>query len=98
MLRALIVEDEPLGYRRLLDLLAPHADVEVVGWARSAKAALEAIQKQRPNVIFLDIHMPGGSGIELARSLAAQEQPPMVVFVTAHDRYAVGAFELDAVD
>jgi two-component system LytT family response regulator len=97
-LRALIVEDEPLGYRRLVDVLTQHPDVEVVGWARTTKAARAAIQKHRPNVLFLDIHMPGISGLDLARSLATQEHPPMIVFVTAHDRYAVSAFELDAVD
>jgi two-component system, LytTR family, response regulator len=97
-LRALIVEDEPLSYRRLHDVLTLQQDVQVVGWARSAKAALDAIQKHRPNLLFLDIHMPGATGIDLARSLATEKQPPAIVFVTAHDRYAVNAFDIDAID
>jgi two-component system, LytTR family, response regulator len=97
ILRALIVEDEPLGYQRLLNLLGDQKDVQVVGWARDAESAIEAIRSRNPDVIFLDVELVGSSGVDVIRS-SGIEDPPLVVFVTAHDRYAVEAFELAAVD
>jgi two-component system, LytTR family, response regulator len=97
LVRALIVEDEPLGYRRLLEVLGDHDDVEVVGWASCAETAIEAVRRLSPNLIFLDIEMPGSSGLEVVRSLGSGEMP-MIVFVTAHAEHAVEAFEIDAVD
>jgi|SRR5690606_25541109 len=96
-LRALIVEDEPLGYQRLLNLLGRQRDVQVVGWARDAETAIEAIHSHDPDVVFLDVELIGSSGVDVIRS-AGVEDPPLVVFVTAHDQYAVEAFELAAVD
>jgi two-component system, LytTR family, response regulator len=96
-LRALIVEDEPLGYRRLLNLLGRETDIQVVGWARDADAALEAIRTHSPDVVFLDVELVGSSGLDVIRSTEAEDLP-LFVFVTAHDQYAVEAFDLEAVD
>ncbi len=101
MLRVLIVDDEQPARNRLRELLADcSAEVrhEVVAEAANGHAALEVIEAARPNVVLLDIQMPGMSGIELASHLQVLAPPPAVVFVTAHDQYAVEAFELNAVD
>ncbi|MGH8251507.1 MAG: LytR/AlgR family response regulator transcription factor [Steroidobacteraceae bacterium] len=94
--RALIVDDEELGRRMLRSLLASDDDVEVVGEAASAPEARRKIAEQQPDLVFMDIEMPGGSGIELLHDLA--ESAPYVIFVTAHPEFALPAFELEAVD
>jgi two-component system LytT family response regulator len=94
--RALIVDDEELGRRMLRSLLASDDDVEVVGEAASAPDARRKIAEQQPDLVFMDIEMPGGSGIELLADL--DEPVPYVIFVTAHPEFALPAFELDAVD
>jgi two-component system LytT family response regulator len=94
--RALIVDDEELGRRMLRSLLASDADVEVVGEAASAPEARRKIAEQQPDLVFMDIEMPGGSGIELIHDL--DEPIPYVIFVTAHPEFALPAFELQAVD
>jgi two-component system LytT family response regulator len=94
--RALIVDDEELGRRMLRSLLASDADVEVVGEAASAPEARRKIAEQQPDLVFMDIEMPGGSGIELIHDLG--EPMPYVIFVTAHPEFALPAFELQAVD
>ncbi|MEX2584267.1 MAG: LytTR family DNA-binding domain-containing protein [Gemmatimonadota bacterium] len=93
----LIVEDEPLGCARLVDLLAEYPDVEVVGVADDADAAVEAIRTLRPELVFLDIQMPRGTGLDVVREIGP-ESMPVTVFVTAYDEYAVEAFRLAAVD
>ena len=95
-LRVVIVDDEILGRQRIEDLLAKEQDVSVVGQAADGDAALELIRELQPDVVFLDIQMPGRSGVEVARGLG--EAMPPTVFVTAFDRHAVQAFELAAVD
>lgn len=95
--RAIIVEDEPLARARLRALLAPDSDVVVVAEADNARAGAELIQQLRPDLLFLDIHMPEISGLELARSIEAGA-PPAVVFITAHPEYAIDAFEMNAAD
>lgn len=96
-LTALIVEDEPLGYRRLRNLLESAPNVQLVGWARDAETAAAAIRSQRPNVVFLDVELAGSSGLDVIRYDDATATP-LFVFVTAHAQYAVNAFDLAAVD
>ena len=96
MIRALIVDDEAPARDRLRMLLGEVADVEVVGDAEDGEQAAERIAALAPTVVFLDIQMPGCSGLEVAASLPASR--PHVVFCTAFDRYAVDAFELNAAD
>lgn len=95
-MRALIVEDEPLGYRRLRKLLEADGRVSVVGWSRDAPSAIEAVATLQPDVVFLDVELAGSSGLEVAR--AASDREPLFVFATAHSEYAVDAFEVAAVD
>jgi two-component system LytT family response regulator len=96
MIRALIVDDEAPARDRLRLLLGEAADVEVVGEAEDGERAAEQVAALSPSVVFLDVQMPGCSGLEVAASLPASG--PIVVFCTAFDRYAVDAFELNAVD
>lgn len=96
-MRALIVDDEPLARDRIRLLLERDTSVTAVAEARSGQEALEVIPKERPDVIFLDVQMPGLSGFEMLEKLTARPMPA-VVFVTAHDQYAVRAFEFHAVD
>lgn len=94
-MRALIVEDEPLARDTLRDFLRDEADVELVGEAADGAAAVAAIDGLAPDVVFLDIRLPGLSGLGVLERLRHR---PWVVFTTAYDRYAVSAFELEAVD
>lgn len=96
MIRVLIVDDEPPTLVRLRQMLAAHPDVEVVGEAGTGTQAMELVSQLRPQVILLDIQMPGCSGIDVAACLRAPR--PHVIFCTAYDQYAVEAFELNAVD
>jgi two-component system LytT family response regulator len=94
-LRAFLVDDEPLARTRLSRLLGATGRVEIVGQAGDATEALAALERVPADVVFLDIHMPGMSGLELARRLPAG---PEVVFTTAYDQHALEAFETSAVD
>jgi two-component system, LytTR family, response regulator len=94
-MRALIVDDERLARVVLKGLLVDHADVEVVGEADSVETAAAAIDALHPDVVFLDVQMPGGDGTRL---FDEAEVDAAVIFVTAWDRYAVRAFELAALD
>lgn len=93
--KAVLVDDERLARRSLRALLAEHPEMEIVGEASSIRRAAELIATERPEVVFLDIQMPGGSGFEL---LAQLDDPPAIVFVTAYDEYAIRAFEVNALD
>jgi two-component system LytT family response regulator len=93
--RALIVEDEPLARATLRDYMADEPDVELVGEATDGRAAIEAIERLHPDLVFLDVRLPELSGLEV---LERVDPRPAVVFTTAFDRYAVAAFELEAVD
>lgn len=95
MLRVILVDDEPLARQGLADLLANHSMIQIVGQVNSAHAAAEAIARESPDAIFLDIQMPGADGFELLKGLA---DPPRVIFVTAHSEHAVQAFSVQAVD
>lgn len=93
--RVVIVEDEGPARRRLRELVDEAPDVECVGEARDATSAVETIDRLRPDVVFLDVRLPGGTGLDVLDRL---DHRPRVIFTTAHDRYAVSAFELQALD
>jgi two-component system LytT family response regulator len=96
-IRALIVDDEPLARERLHELLDEAPGVTVVGDAEDGPEAVEAIREQAPDLVFLDVQMPGMSGIDVIEEIGA-EAMPTTVFVTAYDQYAIKAFDLAAVD
>jgi two-component system LytT family response regulator len=96
-IRTLIVDDEPLARRGLELRLAAHADVEIVGQCGDGAAAIAAVHTLRPDLVFLDVQMPGVDGFSALRHIPAQEMP-LVIFVTAYDHYAIRAFESSAVD
>ena len=95
LLRAFLVDDEPLALKRLARLLEATGRVEIVGRATDPAKALAQMADDAIDVVFLDIHMPGLSGLQLVERLPAKV---MVVFTTAYDQHAVAAFELNAVD
>ena len=96
-LHVLIVDDEPLARQRLSDLLEPHSEVEVIGEAGSGKQAVAAIRDLEPDLVFLDVQMPGKTGLEVVEDVGPDEMP-LTIFVTAYDRYALKAFDVAAVD
>ncbi len=96
-IRALIVDDEPLARARLRQLLARHADMQVVAECADGGDAARTIARSRPDVVFLDIEMAETGGMEVAAGLAG-DPTPAVVFVTAHERYALEAFAVRALD
>lgn len=95
MLRAVIVDDEPLAIRAMQRLLAAHAEVHVVGTADTLGAAVELIGISRPDLVFLDIDLGAGNGFDV---LALLSPAPRVIFVTAHPQHAVEAFAVEAAD
>ena len=95
-LRVVIVDDELLARQRLEDLLAKEEHVEIAGSASDGNKAIELIRETNPDLVFLDVQMPGKTGVDVARELGAAMPP--TVFVTAFDQHAVQAFELAAVD
>ncbi len=97
-MRILIVDDEPLARARLRGLLSDLPGVELAGEAGDGEAALRACERHRPDLVMLDIRMPGMDGMEVARRLAALPAPPLVVFCTAYDGHALSAFETAAID
>jgi two-component system LytT family response regulator len=97
-IRALIVDDEEPARVNLRCALAEYAGWQVVEECASVACAARALEQGDIDVVFLDIQMPGESGLVLARSLAASTNPPLVIFVTAHNAFAVDAFEVHALD
>ena len=93
----MIVDDEPLARRGIRQLLAPYPDVRVVGECRDGREALRALTSHQPDLVFLDVQMPGLDGFGLIR-VQGVERMPLTVFVTAHDDFAVRAFETQALD
>ena len=96
--RVLIADDEQLARKLLKNLVGLQGGISVCGLAASGAEALQLIERESPDLVFLDIKMPGLDGIELARIVNRMPVPPFVVFVTAFEGYAVPAFELDALD
>lgn len=97
-IRALLVDDEPLAIRGLTIRLENYDDVEIVGTCSNGREAVKVIKEKRPDLIFLDIQMPGFDGFSVVRSLVGEVEIPLVVFVTAFDQYALEAFESHALD
>ena len=96
-IRTLIVDDEPLARRGLELRLQKHADVDIVGEAANGREAFHAISRLKPELMFLDVQMPGVDGFELLRAVP-QTLLPLTVFVTAYDQYALAAFAASALD
>lgn len=96
-IRTLIVDDEPLARDTLRLLLEDQNDFTLIGEAADGPQALDTLRETRPDLVFLDIQMPGLSGLEVVRQLEPAELP-VVIFVTAYDQYAVDAFETHALD
>ncbi|ABO51460.1 response regulator receiver protein [Desulforamulus reducens MI-1] len=97
-MRVVVVDDEAPARDELIYLLKQHADIEVAAEAEDVQSALQVIRKERPDAVFLDISMPDGEGMEVARQLDRWVEPPLVVFATAYDQHAVEAFTVNAVD
>lgn len=97
-LKILIADDEPLAAERLQMLLARIKDVHLVGTAHDGESAVRMAEALQPDLVLLDIAMPGLDGIEVARALSSQGQSPAVVFITAFDQFAVAAFDVAAID
>jgi two-component system LytT family response regulator len=96
-IRTIVVDDEPLARERLRTWLAREADFSVVGECSQGEEAVEVLRRERPDLVFLDVQMPGLTGVQVLEALG-QDAPPAVVFVTAHEHFAVDAFEVQAVD
>ena len=95
-MRTLIADDEESARARLSRMLAAHPDIELVGPARDGLEAVEQIEKLRPDLLFLDIEMPGLTGFEVLQSVRRTARMPLVIFVTGYDQHALAAFEADA--
>lgn len=96
-IRTVVVEDEPISRDRLVSLLAEEPGIEVVGTCADGRTAAETIDRAEPDLVLLDIQLPELDGMTLARSLSGSRRPA-VVFITAHDHYALPAFEIHALD
>ena len=96
-LRVLVADDEALARQRLEDLLRKESHIEIAGTAEDGDAAVEAILKLKPDLVFLDVQMPGRTGFDVVRDVGAERMPP-TIFVTAYDRFALQAFNVAAVD
>ncbi|MEM8727054.1 MAG: response regulator, partial [Pseudomonadota bacterium] len=97
-LRTLIVDDEPLAVERIQVICAEIEAIRVVGTASDGAAALRLADKLKPDLMLLDMTMPELDGLGVARKIAESDDPPAVIFVTAHDHFAVEAFDLEAID
>ncbi len=98
VLRTLIVDDEPLAVERIQVICAEIPAIRVVGTASDGAAALRLAEKLEPDLVLLDMTMPELDGLGVARKLGEKDEPPAVIFVTAHDHFAVEAFDLEAID
>ena len=96
-IRTLIVDDEPLARERLRTLLSAEADIEVIGERGDGPGAVEAIRRDAPDLVFLDVQIPEIDGFGVIERIGI-EHAPVVVFVTAYDQYAIRAFEISAID
>jgi two-component system, LytTR family, response regulator LytT len=97
-LKVLVVEDELPARERLISMLRKFDEFGEIQEASNGEEGLAKMPEYRPDVVFLDIQMPGIGGIGLARELMAEDEPPLIIFVTAYDKYAIEAFEVNAID
>ena len=96
-MRVLVVDDEPLARQRILDMLRGEQGIEIVGEADNGNDAVSAIRDQHPDLVFLDVQMPGRTGLDVVRDVGPAHMP-LTIFVTAYDQHALKAFEVAAVD
>ena len=96
-IKALIVDDEPLGRERIRTLLRHDAEVEIVGEIADGRGAVAAVERLKPDLLFLDVHMPEMDGFAVLGAIA-EKHLPAIIFVTAYDCYAVQAFQVHALD
>jgi two-component system LytT family response regulator len=94
-MKALVIDDERLARQELIKLLKKHQEIEIIGEAANADEGVAMIKELKPDLIFLDIHMPGKTGFDLLEEL---DDVPRVIFVTAYDEYAIEAFKVNALD
>jgi two-component system LytT family response regulator len=94
--KAFLMDDEPLAIKRLAMLIGGHTGIEIIGSSSDPNAALDEARRLRPDVLFLDIEMPGISGFQFLERLGVPQ--PVVVFTTAYDRYALEAFKVNSID
>ncbi|MBU2976936.1 LytTR family DNA-binding domain-containing protein [Alteromonas sp. C1M14] len=98
-IKTIVVDDEPLARKGLRARLERHSDIEIIAECQNGLDAVSTISKNRPDLVFLDIQMPGLNGFQVIHKLRELNQPiPMIVFVTAYDSYAIKAFDIHAVD
>jgi len=97
-IRAVLVDDEQPARQHMRERLAAHSGIEIVGEADRVESAVVLIKSEKPDVVFLDVQMPGKTGFDLLPLLGELDSPPAVVFVTAYDEYAIKAFEVNALD
>jgi len=95
MIRTLVVDDEPLARERLTTLLSRHRNIQIVGECVNGRKAIAAVRKDKPDLVFLDVQMPGMTGFDVLDEIT---HDPYVIFCTAYDQYAIRAFEKNAVD
>lgn len=96
-IRALIVDDEPLARERVREMLSAYADIELIKDCANGQEAIKAVREHRPDLVFLDVQMPGTDGFEVLEALDP-DLIPTIIFITAYDQYAVRAFEVYALD
>ena len=97
MIRVFVADDQPMARERLISLLAAEPGIELAGTAGSGPEAVEGIRHSAPDLVFLDLQMPGMDGFKVIEAIGVEQMPP-TVFVTAYDEYAVRAFEVQAID
>jgi two-component system, LytTR family, response regulator LytT len=97
-IKVFIVDDEAPVRNELKYILSQISDVSIAGETGSSSAALDLIRETKPDIVFLDIQMPGTSGLELSGIISDLENPPLIVFATAYDKYAAAAFDINAFD
>ncbi|MBV1911730.1 MAG: LytTR family DNA-binding domain-containing protein [Kangiellaceae bacterium] len=97
-MKLLVVDDEPLAQQRLKQLLSEIENIESITLANNGIRAIEACQSNKPDVVLMDIRMPGMDGLEASQHISQMEEPPAIIFTTAYDEYALEAFKANAVD
>ena len=98
VVRALVVDDERLAREKIRSMLGAHPEVQIVAECGDGADAVSEIRRLKPDLVFLDVQMPGQDGFEVLRHLRGRQPMPAIIFVTAHDEYAIRAFDVEAID